>query len=356
MTYLSALYFPEIILQKMAIRQLLLFCKTVTFYQIFDDNSKVNTDILFKNGLCINHLPISPGKDLHSFQQLLHNVTDHEREYYAGYISTLLIKFAQDSEEASSWTLSSRIRKADPVQDKEENKQKTTLWQAMLLLKLAEVLTREEQEIVSELLKIADRKAQVLDNIHGVNSETRQRKFSAFNVQVPPAQPLVNIAQLTKAWGQLFIRDHAAAAPLMLVTAQTDAADLLLNTYEKRYKQKPYLLCNLDLPDLQNITDENYLKKRQEFRKIAAISHLAEYGKSGQPTPDTLQKINQTIAFWPDYIAKFFGTKTTTHTLNVFLLAGTSSQNLFHTICQPDIHRSLPPSSSNTILVVVRES
>lgn len=341
MNNLSALYFPETNIINATVHDLLIFFESLSFYNIIEPDSQLEQNVFFDKKLCINRNLISLGDDLPRFQQLLHDLKGNEDEYYGGYLSSLSAGLSQDLDEASVWQLVSCMAKGDAKSEK-DNTETEVVWQAMLLLKLAEMLTQEEQEVSRGLRSIANQKEQLLKNLKGDNGEIDNLKLPAFDVQFP-SRPPINIEQLTKAWGQLFVRDNDEQLPSILATTQQDAASLLLDTYEETFDKKPLLLCSLAIPDLQSDNDTDYLEKRKKFQKAAQeqithfleiFSRIADDKKPEPVTSDTLDILVKNSNLWSDKLADCFVKQATTiRHLNFFLLEGSSIFNLFQKIC-----------------------
>lgn len=363
MNNLSALYFPETGIVNELTRDLLIFFETLSFYNITESSPQTDQKIFFDKKLCINRNPIALGDDLPRFQQLLHDLKGHENEYYGGYLSSLSAGFSQDRDEASVWQLVSRMMKG-AAKSEIDNVETKIVWQAMLLLKLAEMLTQEEQEVSQGLRSIANQQEQLLKNLKGDDREIDDLKFPAFDVQFPSQPPPINVEQLTKAWGQLFVRDNAKKLPAILATAQQDAASLLLDTYEEIFDKKPLLLCSLEVPDLRSVHDKDYIEKRKLFQE-AAQEQIKSFSKiftriANDKTPkpisaDSLDVLEKNSNLWFDNLIDCFGKQAhAMRHLNFFLLEGCSLFSLFQKICrEKDTDTPRTPHLSHGILATL---
>lgn len=344
MNNLAALYFPETSSGEETTRKLLLFFKELCFYRTAESPLQAEEQgIFFKKRLCISRTPIPLGDDLPRFQQLLRDLKGHENEYYSGYLSSLSMGLSQDRDEASVWTLVSRMAKGDK-KDEADISQKEVVWRAMLLLKLAEMLTQEEREISQGLISIASQKAQLLKNLKGDDNESEEIDLSMFDTR-PPSRPPINMEQLTKAWGQLYVRDKDEQLPSILVTAEQEATGLVLDTYEELFKKNPLLLCSLPVPGLRTFSDADYLEKRKAFQESAQeqltnfseIFSLISSHKVSEPvTEETLEVLKKNSISWSANLADHFEKTAASHSLNIFLLKGCSFLGLFQKICRTE--------------------
>jgi hypothetical protein len=151
-------------------------------------------------------------------------------------------------------SLASRLR--SDVQARQP--QKTTdesLWQAMLILKLAEMFREEEREIAQGFLAISGREAELFAAIRGDETEDagddeEEQALRALAAATTPGGPAINLTRLAKAWGRLFLRDTRAAEFPLLVATQEELQGLLAERYEALTGKLSKPLISLALPNL----------------------------------------------------------------------------------------------------------
>ena len=265
MTKLTALRFPDTLLTTASVSQELFIFDRIDFYQSTESESDDNLDPLADLNLCAGYPPAPLGDDLERFMMLLRELKGHEDEFSSGLLSSLTLDYMGNRDGEKTWELISSLhRQGKTGKDKKTQNREEILWQARLLLKLAEIIQREQEAMEISMASVADQERDLF----------RQLKDGDINdldepLAVKPAtaaRPSGRIGPLLKAWGQLFLEDRKAHG--ILTTNNAEAALTLLDVEEFLAGQAPKRVAKLILPS--PLMMDGFFGKREDFRSTAA--------------------------------------------------------------------------------------
>jgi hypothetical protein len=220
--------------------------------------------------------PAPLDEDRDRFLLLVHDLWQRPGEY-AGQLNNLsLAGLGSSSPESKNSIISTLLRQTgirenatgqdNPLERAEQDQQRQMiLWQARLLLKLAEIFDREQETLQKSLHKISAKE-------NGLFAELRKEEQQP-TVPEPNPDPLHSqktYSQLRlrlKAWSRLFALGKQPAVSPCFVTTSRDALDLLLEQYslhqDRDNEVEPFLQISLPLPAGKN-TLLDQLEKFQE--------------------------------------------------------------------------------------------
>ena len=127
------------------------------------------------------------------------------------------------------------------------------LWQARLVLKLAEILAEEQAEINKGVTDLNRAEQAVFNAIKGELDDRNDwdEVFPASGLGMGGGQDAGKIKHLLKAWGALFAMDSKKHS--LLVTDSEDGAAILFDAWEELSAERPQLLVEFDLPVAESI-------------------------------------------------------------------------------------------------------
>lgn len=270
---LTALFSPETSPQPADFRPFRLLCDALFFYTLPDRTPQPE-----KGGeqeLWTGYTPVHlSGEEQARFQSLTRELKGHEAEFHSGLLASLSAAHG-DRDEASVGSLASRLRSgakpADPQKTEDES-----LWQAMLILKLAEMYREEEREIAQGFLAISGKEAELFAAIRGENPEEGEGDEEEGQVLRELAAatalrgPTLNLVRLAKAWGHLYTRDAKAAEIPLLGTTHEELQGLLAEAYETLTGRLPRHLVSLALPTQTESAE--YAAQAEKFRAATGDS------------------------------------------------------------------------------------
>lgn len=290
---LTALYCPHTSIRPDRVFPELILFEEIIFFQAMEDEKSASW-----NQLIHGYPPIPFGDDLARFQHLIADLKGHENEFYAGQLSSMALEQMENRDEDTVRGLISAISKGEKKQEDKNNKERERLWQARLLLRLAEIMVQEEEELQDQLAAADHDEARLLEALKGELEEEGLYIPSAVNPDTLPVRPEV----LLRAWGILLLAD-TREKPEILLTDSQDFAEPFFEANEAMTGQRPRRLCRLPLPHTSGMTEENYLTSRENFRALGNESLgkltqlLTDTCQSGE-SAETLKEFSQAAALW----------------------------------------------------------
>ncbi|PIE72178.1 MAG: hypothetical protein CSA20_09105 [Deltaproteobacteria bacterium] len=274
------------------------------------------TDILIRAGLCQAEIPCPLHEKLSVFQRLIEDIQERGDDY-AAQLGTLILSglSAEDTsaEPATHRTIIHQLLRADREKEKiTEQKREARLWQARLILCLAEFLDREQEEIESGIASVAKESQDLFATLRGELDDITIEQTLAENSQEAGAtiRHAGNIQLRLTAWRRLYEQSSQKTDRCLLTTSK-DAADILVENYSKTAKTKgtePYRIKGFTLPRdigkdveqaitrIQDFSEKN-AQIQQEFQK--QLLHLQRepdlHGALSGLRDDWNQQIEQTF-------------------------------------------------------------
>jgi hypothetical protein len=362
MTRLSALLYPETTPAVQNVAALLCFFDTVAYYlPIEQDERQVEPQQqLLHGGLCEGYVPAPLGSDLDRFNHLI-----RELQTYRSEDITRLVSFAKaeittgqirDHDESSAGTLLSAMHKDKDACSSELQVER--LWQARLVLKLAEMLDEKETAVKNGLAAVTSIEKKLygslqgtgetdpdeLASLAGANSGTPGNRYAQHPKNQPLSQADLLIPMRVKAWAELFLADRLRKPASFLATAHKDAAALLIDGCENIFQKQPEKLISLLLPvppilEGNDEASEKFLNRRSALQSeahscLAAIDDflLETAGLSG--TGPRIIKIpagldNEVKAWNAAVLSTFPGSTESSRTLDFYCFPAISMEQLF---------------------------
>ena len=298
MNNITALLFPDTVPAVQKIAALLYFFNTVDYYLPTEPvgHDPANPVQQLLHGLCTGYTPAPLGNDLERFNHLI-----RELETYRSDDLTRLFSFAKteiatgqirDRDESSAGTLLTALQKTGESSRSAAFKER--LWQARLVLKLAEMLDKKETAVSNGLAALAGLEQKIYGSLHGTDEPAAdaQGAFPGFALgkhdkkptgrqqDMSPSQADLLIPLRLKAWAELFLFDSIKKHPHILVTGHTDAANQLIDGCENIFQKQPARLFSLALPIPANIdeksgSEEDFVSQRRELQHAGHGSHAA---------------------------------------------------------------------------------
>ncbi len=211
-----------------------------------------------QDALCPAYDAVPLGDDAVRFGQLLDELKGNEAAFYQGQMSNMALEYLEtrDDDTVRGIIGSLQGEKTSAAGDSKNNEK---IWQARLLLKLAEILRREEQEVQGSLQRIKDAQKEMLGDLKG--EDEFQDLFHALSDALPNQTP-VRIESLIKGWGQLFTagKEHFS----ILHCFSPEAAEPFMEISESMTGKRPIRLLRLPLPDCGNAPGE-FMPKREAW-------------------------------------------------------------------------------------------
>lgn len=289
MIQLSAYHFPETDITTADVRNQLLF-----FDQLIHLTAHEG-DAADQDELCPAYTPAPLADDLPRFRQLLAELKGNEAAFYQGQLSSMALEYLENRDPDTIshiiTTLQGSNATATPTADHPQ------LWQARLLLKLAELLRREQCELQEDLTRANQRQGDLFKELKG-EAELQDLMPSPAEITVPHFP--IHHEKLITAWGHLLLAGDRQ--PWLLHCFTNEAAEALFEVNEAMSGKRPSRLLRLPLPQA-DLDPHHYAAKRQTWRQEVAecreqlaceLQAMAEQG----PTATSLTRLSRLAALW----------------------------------------------------------
>lgn len=280
--------------------QLLIFFDNFSFYLPAEPNDPGNAANTIFRELCTAYAPAPLGADLSRFNLLLRDLEKSRPDEFSRLFSAargpVATGRAGDRDETSAAGVFSALHKDAATINSIRYKER--LWQARLILKLAEILDRREAEVREGLARVSSVEHQVFSSLGGPGEAAAAELAAMGGPGAPghgsaagilqdktPARtsgPLMGLR--LKAWAELYLADSSGRSPLVLVTATPASGFALLDGYENDWRTEPQKLFSLAMPPVHLTGEKNpdqYLAAREAFR-AAAKTQLEYFATSLQ--------------------------------------------------------------------------
>ena len=282
MDTLETLYFPDTVIATDGQSPLFLFFTPVHFLQPVETDESDDstdgpairsTDTFMDTGFCQGHTPVPLDADRDRFLHLVHDI-EKRKDDYAAQLSALTIASMsapkKRDEETGFAIVSSLLGGLDTNETEKTAAQQAELWQARLVLAIGEILDREEEEIADALSLLDKSKTDLFARLLGKDEEEEDAPFTdlaQLKEKIDLPRPGMTKNRL-KAWLSLY---RAGRLPhwWLWTTTRPEAADILLEMYEKKSGRAALPLLQLELPAATGIELQDHMNKITAFRKEA---------------------------------------------------------------------------------------
>ncbi len=242
MNTLDTLYFPGTVLFSGSQYPLFLLFPQVHILQPVeaeenDGATAEHPDIFIKNGFCQAHTPCPLGDSRARFLHLIGDIKDRKDDYAAQLSGLTVAAMSAPRQRGDDTTqeIISSLLGTQGLKDAQEKEDAVTLalWQARLVLKIAEILDHEEEEIAQQLSLLDDRQTALFRQLHGDDDPEEEDPLRELleirdKINHPSASVIRN---RFRAWKQLFIAGDLPEWAIW-TTSMAEAADIILEQYE----------------------------------------------------------------------------------------------------------------------------
>lgn len=158
--------------------------------------------------------------------------------------------------------------------EKAADSQDEALWQARLVLKIAEILDQEEEELALQMAAIDDRQIALFRSLQGEIRESGDEE----GVEEDPFRELLELKQKMnqprpgmirnrlRAWSRLYLSGPLDEDFRLWTTRRQEAADIFLEQFEQEGGQPAISLVQIDLPARISPDDSDAIGEIEQFR------------------------------------------------------------------------------------------
>lgn len=334
---LNALFSPETSPHPADLQPFRLLCDALFFYALPEPNTPLPGKEE-QTTLWTGYTPVQlSDTEQVRFHSLAKELVGHEAEFHSGLLASLSAA-REDRDEATIGSLVTSLRSGTPAV-KPPQAENEVLWQAMLILKLAEMFREEEREINQGFMAISDKEAELFAAIRGDESgeeeedEDDVQTIRELGASTAVSGPTMNVARLTKAWGRLYLRDPRATEFPLLVTTHEEVQGLLAERYEALTGNPSRLLVSLILPSQRENEGEGAQPEALKTAIGATREHfnrlLLEVAASGTISAEQLAALQGAGNELNRVALPFLKNRSAEKTMRFYAYEGTPLKELF---------------------------
>lgn len=272
MNALEGLYFPGTdIYSGSQFPVFLLLAKTHLLQPVEAVESADNAADIFKTaGVCQAHSPSPLGDNRDRFLRLIRDIRERKDDY-AAQLSALTVAALSEKKASVDDTQNGIIASllgthgvaAEPEADSD-----VQLWQARLVLKIAEILDQEEEEVAMQMALLDDEEEDLFKTLQGELAEEGETLFEELQqLREKTSRPTASaVKNRLSAWSRLYLAGEMVPFRFWF-THLEEAADILLERYEERVGLAPRILASFELPANIGWSRAEALSLIQSFRE-----------------------------------------------------------------------------------------
>jgi hypothetical protein len=354
---LSAVIFPDTLLsERICIPLVPVFASLVYLQPVENDPAPGQArsafcEELLRQSFCRVQVPAPLGEDRERFLRL---VTDlrNRRDDYAAQLShqTLAGISASRKKSETKSSIVGSLLAGHGIKDESGDRRNMLLWQSRLLLKLAEMLTADQEEQRQQVSRIREKE-------QGLFAGLREEGGGLFVLPGgldPVSMDAAALKQQRKAWTRLLVLGEAAATPHVVLSRDRDGMDLLAGEYEKRTGSPPMYLGQIALPATYP-EPVGFVEQVRSFRKEGAglLASLQERlnGQAVHNSTGGFSADEQDA--WNALLERFFpAAQCSRARLSLYACLDCSARQLFAGAFAPEEREFLPASESGTGFVL----
>ncbi|ADH86907.1 hypothetical protein [Desulfurivibrio alkaliphilus] len=297
-----ALYFPDILPPLAAVAGLAPLPFPLHSLRCWpDDQPPAPWSSLVAGGRLQPVTSFDPGPDSRRLQNLLRELEGRRGEDALLFARGLAAEFSARREETAPELIGPLLGQS---RDRASDRQREELWQALLLLKLAENLERGEMEIEAELQAFETRRAALFRKLNGKDQEEAKGDAPAEPPpktadSLAPPRPWRHAGRLLRAWHRLL--QHSAVCPEMLLSADAEAWSLMQEFAENHhYSYQPLPTLLLPTPATDPAAPNDPIAPTGQGQEVGrqlltALQQAAKEGNSGSAVA-AVEEWNRQIA------------------------------------------------------------
>ena len=295
MNIFETLYFPETDIFNEKIYPLMLFFTPLHFLQVVEHGTGSVTnseaELFLKRGLCQAHVPAPLGDNREHFLRLIRDISER-KEHLVAQLSGLTTDPSPAQAGREPLDFKHRIISSLLQEYGMEHVTTTTdlqLWQARLVLAIAEILDSNEEDLREQLFFFNEDEIATYRSLQGETDPNEEDLFSeSENIKaLLEKSRLGNITKRFDAWLRLL--QNQPIPPVKVWLASTRAsADQIFNRYESTSKAHAVPLLKLAFPAQIAASGKYVLEEIEKFHKSTIHIHrglVADFERTVRTVP-----------------------------------------------------------------------
>lgn len=255
MNILETLYFPDTaIFSERQYPLFLLFPKVnlITLIETDETSREDSVDSFMYGSICQVHTPAPLGEDKDRFLYLINDIKNRKDDYAAqlGQLTLASMSRSTPRGEDAKHQIMSKILGHQPDADNSQPPKNERIWHARLVLKIAEILDTEQEDVAKALIFLEDSEADLFDRLKGGSDADEAdslyndlRKIKA-KLGTPSSESMGN---RLSAWFRFSGAGIRPACPIW-TTTRSDAAAILFENHTRIHNAAPASIVKVPLP------------------------------------------------------------------------------------------------------------
>ncbi len=277
MQSLNSLYFPETVLPHHLRNTLLLLPDTLHFLQAVEGENFTANDLFMEKGICQVHTPSPLGKDKDRFLALIQEIQEQKSTNAEQFSHLTLAHLSEELQQGDQNHRSIMAKLADgrvtsnPEEDAKQQAEK--LWQARLILVLAEILDREEAELAEQFSDIDSTELDLfqelkgdLDREPGEDTDNPFAEVTRIRAKLNQQRP-GTIKRRFQAWKTFYASGDLPENFWLWTTAIEEAGEILISHYEEKSGRVSVPLLRLNLPAQMQMREADAMEAILQFHE-----------------------------------------------------------------------------------------
>ncbi len=277
MQSLNSLYFPETVLPQHLRNTLLLLPDTLHFLQPVEGGNFTANDPFMEKGICQAHTPFPLGKDKDRFLALIGEIQEQKSSNAAQFSHLTLAHLSEELQrgDQNHRSIMSTLKDGQVTSTSEEDaeQQQAKLWQARLVLVLAEILDIEEAELAEQFSDIDATELSLFQDLKGEIDGDREEETDDPFAELTRIRAKLNqqrpgtIKKRFQAWKTFYASGNIPDNFWLWTTAIEEAGEILIGNYEEKSGRVSVPLLRLNLPEQMQMREADGLEAIQQFHK-----------------------------------------------------------------------------------------
>lgn len=348
---LSAVIFPDTVLsERMCIPLVPVFAPLVYLQPVENDPAQAQMRSilcanLLQQSFCRIETPAPLGADRERFLRLVSDIR-HRRDDYAAQLGHQTLAGISTASRKKSETKSSIVGSllaGHGIKDAGSERRNLLLWQARLLLKLAEMHGADQEELQEQMCRIREKEQSLFAGLR----EEAELPFVLTGGLADAGMDEAALRQQRKAWTRLLVVGEALAPEAgIVISRDRDGVELLAEEFEKRTGRPPLHLGQIILPAAYP-ERSGFIDQIRRFREEGAdlLARLQGWlGLRGNVPADFAEAEQQS---WAALLENFFPAAACGRTrLSLYACPGSTAKQLFSEAFAPEDRKFLPPLES----------
>jgi len=277
MLSLNTLYFPETTLPHHLRNTLLLLPDTLHFLQPVEGTNDADDDLFMEKRICQAHTPFPLGKDLDRFLGLIREIQEQKSTNAEQFSSLTLAHLSENIQrgDQNHRAIITNLRDGTVAKSKENDTEQkaANLWQARLVLALAEILDKEEAELAETFSDIDATELDLFQELKGEMDATVEDETDNPFAELTRIRAKLNqqrpgtVKRRLQAWKTFYTSGKAPENFCLWLTGMEEAGEMLISSYEAASARVSVPLLLLNIPAQIMMRDKDALEAIQKFQK-----------------------------------------------------------------------------------------